>query len=99
MNIKNANVNLLLGKVKVYLDTQPEEKKKGKRFVEAEKAVARMQKLFVGTDGVAGLKACGKGEKAVPGIRLLACGKGEKVVPGIRLRACGKGEKAVPGSK
>jgi len=27
MDIKKANVNLLLGKVKVYLDAQPEEKK------------------------------------------------------------------------
>ena len=81
MDIKKANVKLLLGKVKVYLDTQPEEKKKGKRFVEAKKALARMQMLFVGKEGVVELKACGKGGKVVPDIRFKGCSKGTKVVP------------------
>jgi hypothetical protein len=99
MDIKKANVNLLLGKVKVYLDTQPEEKKKGKRFVEAEKALARMQNIFVGKEGLVEFKACNKGTKAVPDIRLKACSKGTKAVPDIRLKACNKGTKAVPLSK
>jgi hypothetical protein len=86
MDIKKANVNLLLGKIRVYLDTQPEEKKKGKRFVEAEKALARMQKLFVGKDGVVELKACRKDETAIP--------YGE-----YKLRACRKDETAIPRTK
>ena len=99
MDIKKNNVSLLLGKIRVYLDTQPLERKKGKRFVEAEKALDRVQMLFVGKVGAAELKACSKGDKAVPGSKLRACSKGDKAVPGSKLRACSKGDKAVPGSK
>jgi hypothetical protein len=85
MDIKKANVNLLLGKIGVYLNTQPEEKKKGKRFVEAKKALARMQKLFVGKGGEIELIACSKGHHVIPGskgIALKACSKGHHVIPG-----------------
>lgn len=47
MDIKKANVNLLLGKIRTYLDAQPDAKKKGKRFIEAHKALAKLEKLFV----------------------------------------------------
>lgn len=67
MDIKKANVNLLLGKFRTYLDTQPEAKKKGKRFMEAEKALAKLEKLFADKEVKLRLAACGKGEKAIPG--------------------------------
>ena len=47
MDIKKANVNLLLGKIRTYLDAQPEAKKKGKRFIEAQKALVKLEKLFI----------------------------------------------------
>jgi hypothetical protein len=47
MDIKKANVNLLLGKIRAYLDAQPAEKKKGKRFIDAQKALVKLEKLFV----------------------------------------------------
>jgi len=46
MDIKKANVNLLLGKIRDYLDSQPDARKKGKRFIEADKALARLEKVF-----------------------------------------------------
>jgi hypothetical protein len=58
MDIKKANVNLLLGKIRTYLDAQPEAKKKGKRFLEAEKSLAKLEKIFAGKDGLLELKAC-----------------------------------------
>lgn len=58
MDIKKVNMNLLLGKIRTYLDTQPEAKKKGKRFIEAEKALARLEKMFAGQDGMLELRAC-----------------------------------------
>lgn len=48
MDIKQANIQLLLGKIRAYLDAQPVERKKGKRFIEAEKALARLEKMFAG---------------------------------------------------
>ena len=58
MDIKKTNVNLLLGKIRTYLDAQPEARKKGKRFLEAQKALARLEKIFAGKDGLLELKAC-----------------------------------------
>ena len=66
MDIKKANVNLLLGKIRTYLDAQPDAKKKGKRFIEAEKALAKLEKIFAGKDGKLGLIACKGTENALP---------------------------------
>lgn len=65
MDIKKANVNLLLGKIGIYLNAQPEERKKGKRFIEAEKALARLQKLFAGKDGLLEIAACRRSVKPI----------------------------------
>jgi hypothetical protein len=46
MEIKKSSINLLLGKIRTYLDVQPVERRKGKRFMEAEKALARLEKIF-----------------------------------------------------
>lgn len=67
MDIKKANVNLLLGKIRTYLDKQPEGRKKGKRFMEAEKALAKLQKFFAGQDGVIEVKACKSGIRVIDG--------------------------------
>ena len=61
MDIKKANVNLLLGKIRTFLDAQPEAKKKGKRFIEAEKALAKLEKVFADKDGDLQLVACRSG--------------------------------------
>jgi hypothetical protein len=58
MDIKKANVNLLLGKIRTYLDAQPEAKKKGKRFIEAEKALTKLEKVFADKDGQLEMVAC-----------------------------------------
>ncbi|MDD8012872.1 MAG: hypothetical protein PHX05_05290 [Acidobacteriota bacterium] len=58
MDAKKTNMNLLLGKIRTYLDAQPTARKKGKRFMEAEKALARLEKMFAGQDGVLELRAC-----------------------------------------
>ena len=52
MDIKKANMNLLLGKIRTYLDAQPAAKKKGKRFIEAEKALAKLEKVFADKKGM-----------------------------------------------
>jgi hypothetical protein len=67
MDIKKANVNLLLGKIRTYLDAQPEAKKKGKRFMEAEKAVAKLEKIFLGKDGELQLVACRRNQPVLGG--------------------------------
>jgi hypothetical protein len=71
MDIKKANVNLLLGKIRTYLDSQPDAKKKGKRFIEAEKALAKLEKVL----------ACKKGYPAIPPANLRACKKGYPAIP------------------
>jgi len=58
MDIKKANVNLLLGKIRELLDTMPDEAKKGDKFTEAEKALAKLQELFADKDGELQLVAC-----------------------------------------
>jgi len=66
MDIKKANVNLLLGKIRTYLEAQPDEKKKGKRFIEAEKALARLEKVFADKAGMLELVVCKSGRNAIP---------------------------------
>lgn len=66
MDIKKANVNLLLGKIRTYLDAQPEAKKKGKRFIEAEKALAKLEKVFADKEGMLELVVCKSGRNALP---------------------------------
>lgn len=58
MDIKKANVNLLLGKVGELLKSLPEDAKKGNEFTEAEKALAKLKELFVGKDGEIEFVAC-----------------------------------------
>jgi hypothetical protein len=67
MDIKKANVNLLLGKIRTYLDAQPEARKKGKRFVEAEKALVKLEKVFAGKEGELQLVACRKNQPVFGG--------------------------------
>lgn len=63
MNIKKKNLKLLLGKIRTYLDAQPEEKKKGKRFIEAEKALAQLEKVL--SEKVGELVICRKNQPAL----------------------------------
>jgi hypothetical protein len=58
MDIKKANVNLLLGKIGELLKGLPDDVKKGDEFSEAEKALAKLQDLFSGQDGEIELLAC-----------------------------------------
>jgi hypothetical protein len=58
MDIKKANVNLLLGKIRIYLNAQPAEKKKEKKFVDAEKALAKLEKLCTEKVGKLELVSC-----------------------------------------
>jgi len=58
MDIKKANVNLLLGKIRTYLNAQPAEKKKEKKFIEAEKALAKLEKLCTEKVGKLELVSC-----------------------------------------
>jgi hypothetical protein len=51
-------VNLLLGKVRAFLDAMPAPTKKGKKFVDADKALAKLEKIFAGQDGEIELLAC-----------------------------------------
>jgi len=67
MDIKKANVNLLLGKIRTYFDAQPEAKKRGKRFSEAEKALAKLEKVFADKDGEIQLIACRKSQPVMGG--------------------------------
>ena len=60
MDIEKANVRLLLEKVRAYLDSVPAERRKGKRFVEAEKALARLEKLFADKEVKTQLVGCGR---------------------------------------
>jgi len=58
MDIKKANVNLLLGKVGELLKGLPVGAKEGNEFTEAEKALAKLQELFAGKDGEIEFVAC-----------------------------------------
>ena len=60
MDIKKANVNLLLGKVGELLKGLPDDAKKGAEFTEAEKALAKLKELFADKDGELQLLACRK---------------------------------------
>ena len=67
MDIKKANVNLLLGKIRTYLDEQPEGRKKGKRFMEAEKALAKLENVFADKEGELQLVICRKNQPVLKG--------------------------------
>lgn len=58
MDSKKANLNLLLSKIRAYLNAEPDAKKKGKRYIEAKKALSRLEKLFGGEVGKLELRAC-----------------------------------------
>ena len=58
MDSKKANILLLLAKIRAYLDAEQDAKKKGKRYVEAEKSLARLEKLFAGEVGKLELQPC-----------------------------------------
>jgi len=58
MDIKKANVKLLLGKIRIYLNSQPVEKKKEKKFIDAEKALAKLEKLCTEKVGDLQLVSC-----------------------------------------
>jgi len=67
MDIKKANVNLLLGKVGELLDALPGKVKKSGEFSEAEKALAKLRELFAGQEGEVELVACQAKARVVPG--------------------------------
>jgi hypothetical protein len=58
MDIKQTNVLLLLGKIKELLGDLPEEAKKGEKFLEAEKALEKLNELLAGKEGEKSLQAC-----------------------------------------
>lgn len=58
MDIKKANVNLLLAKLRAYLDSVPVDKRKGKKFVEAQKALSRLEAIFAGQKGMLEMRLC-----------------------------------------
>lgn len=58
MDIKKANVNLMLRKIRIYLNAQPVEKKKEKRFSEAEKALAKLEELCTEKVGELQMVSC-----------------------------------------
>lgn len=60
MDIKKANVNLLLRAMRVYLNSVPREARQGKKYVEAKKALARLTKIFAGKSGELRIVACRK---------------------------------------
>ena len=62
MDTKKENMNLLLGKIHTYLDAQPEAMRKGKKFIEAKKALARLEKIFAGKLGELPLVICRKNQ-------------------------------------
>ncbi len=67
MDIKKANIKSLLAKIRTYLNAEQDAKKKGKRYIEAEKALARLEKLFAGEVGKLELKACKSTSRVVNG--------------------------------
>lgn len=67
MDIKKANVNLLLGKVGELLKGLSDDAKKGDEFSEAEKALAKLQDLFTGKEGEIELIACRSEDPVIRG--------------------------------
>ncbi len=65
MDIKKVSMNLLLGKICTYLDAQPEAMRKGKKFIEAKKALAKLEKIFAGKMGELPLEICRKNQPAI----------------------------------
>jgi hypothetical protein len=66
MGIKRANMNLLLRKVRAFLNSIPPENRKGKKFLEAKKALSRLEKLFAGKNGELELVCCRKDQGVIP---------------------------------
>jgi hypothetical protein len=60
MDIKKTNMKLLLGKIRMYLNAQRETMKKDKKFIEAEKALAQLEKVFA--EKVGDLVICRKNQ-------------------------------------
>ncbi len=58
MDIKKTNVNLLLAKLRAYLDSVPAEKRKGKKYVEAQKALTRLETIFAGQKAMLKKRPC-----------------------------------------
>jgi hypothetical protein len=58
VDIKKANVGLLLEKVAGLLQGLPDDAKASGEFSEAQKALAQLQGLFAGQDGEIELLAC-----------------------------------------
>ncbi len=58
MDIKKANWRMLLDKIRAYLDSIPPEKRRGKKYVEAAKALAKLEKLFACKEGAIEKVAC-----------------------------------------
>lgn len=46
MDIKKENMKMLLGKIRTYLDAQRGTMKKDKKFIEADKALAKLEKIL-----------------------------------------------------
>ncbi|MBE0664581.1 MAG: hypothetical protein E4H23_05925 [Chrysiogenales bacterium] len=65
MDIKKENMNLLLGKIRTYIDAQPEAMRKGKKFIEAKKALAMLEKIFAGKVGELPLEICRKNQPVI----------------------------------
>jgi hypothetical protein len=84
MSIKQTNVLLLLDKVKELFGSLPGETKKGEKFIQAGKALERLDQILGGTDEQNPLLACRGGYPAIPpvGSELIACKNGEKAIPG-----------------
>jgi hypothetical protein len=95
MDIKKANVKLLLGKIRIFLDAQPAAAKKGKKFIEAEKALTRLEQLFPGKKGELRLLGCSEKKRVIdPDERkLLGCSEKKRVIDPGELKLMGCSEK------
>jgi hypothetical protein len=58
MGVKQETVLLLLEKIKELLGSLPEGDKKGEKFLEAEKALKKLNELLSGEEGRELLRAC-----------------------------------------
>jgi hypothetical protein len=103
MDIKKANVNLLLGKIRVFLDAQPAATKKGKKIVEAKKALFKLEKIFADKKGELNLLACTDRKRVIDDeqCKLLACTDRKRVIDGsvLTLRACPDKKRVIDGGE
>jgi hypothetical protein len=83
MSIKQTNVLLLLNKVKELFGSLPVETKKGEKFIQAGKALEKLDQILGGTNEQNPLLACRKGYPAIPpgGSELIACKDDIRVIP------------------